>query len=338
MRTWRLAVLVVGVVLAGCGSGDPVSERGDDAASSPEDTVRLSSRRSTTTLGADEAPGDENDSDATAGDHFAPAPLRSADWDAVLAADPRWSYEPQDPAAPTPVGPRVTWANVVAGNAVISSISFADLDGDGNEEAVIPLASGGTAGDTGVLVYTAGPAGPTLVGPESFYRSFGYKTSTRLTQRELLVSNVVGAGFEPNCCFSGQQTRSFGLIDGQLMQQGEVEETGFPGARPFTVEVFYQRINARQFEAAYAFLTPAAQAREPFETWRAGFDTTESVEATADGTNGEDPTKPVRFTLLATDRSAAGSTSSRSFAGSWTLIYSPERHQWLLDVAEVKPI
>lgn len=337
MRSRTLAVLVVWAAAVSCAGTEQGANRTSTSEVETEvaTSLRAKDRRTTSTGAADAA---EPSASTVEGPVNASGPLRGVDWSAVLAADSRWTYQPQEPGASTPVGPRVTWPNVVAGMAVISSITFGDLDGDGNEEAVIPLASGGTAGGTGALVYTSGPSGPTLVGPDSFYGSFGYKTGAQVRKGKLQVSNVVGAGFEPNCCFSGLQTRTFAMVGGQLVQQGAPTETGVAAARPYTVEVFYQRINARQFEAAYSFLTAAAQAREPFAGWKAGFDTTVSVEASADATNGDDVTKPVRFTLRAIDKRPDGTSFERSFAGTWTLVYSTERHQWLLDVAEVGPI
>src|SRR5262245_20403852 len=93
------------------------------------------------------------------GQQAEPTPLRQVDWPSVLAADPALVIDPQVPAPFTPVGPYVRLVNPIGPNqppvggfALLDDVRYGDIDGDGVEEAVILLESGGTAGVLGLLV------------------------------------------------------------------------------------------------------------------------------------------------------------------------------------------
>ena len=329
-KTLAASALVVTVALgAGCG--------GDDGASS----VTLPPLTTTTRPSTTSAP-----STTTAGATTRTPPttavastvprndLKLTDWLAVLRATPGFSVDTTSPST-SPAQPYVnlTYAPAIGGYAVLDSITYGDISGDGFDEAIITVYSGGTAGNTGLLVYQQDAANKiALVGPNEFYSSFGYKAYARFDKGDLIVGNVVSAGWEPNCCPSGYNERRFHVVNGRLAQQGGPFETGYLEARSMTIEHFYSLINAKKFDDAYKLTTPAFQAREPFDKWKSGYATTKSVEAQSTATA---QAGPVKFKLTAVDTTASGDLT-RTFTGVWTLTYSTAQHQWLLDSAEVQ--
>ena len=330
-KTLAASALVVAVALgAGCG--------GDDGASSvtlpplTTTTTRASSSSTTPTTTA----GTTTRAPATTGvaSTVARNDVKRTDWLAVLRATPGFSVDTTSPStSPTQPYVNITYAAAIGGYAVLDSVTYGDISGDGFDEAIITVYSGGTAGNTGLLVYQQDAANKiTLVGPNEFYTSFGYKAYGRLDKGDLIVGNVVSAGWEPNCCPSGYAERRFHVVNGRLTQQGGPFETGYLEARGMTIEHFYSLINAKKFDEAYKLTTPAFQSREPFDKWKSGYATTKSVtaESTATGQAG-----PVKFKLTAVDTTASGDLT-RTFTGVWTLTYSTATHQWLLDTAEVQ--
>ena len=260
--------------------------------------------------------------------------IKKTDWLAMLRATTGFSVDTASPGT-SPVQPyiNISFAPSLAGYAVLDSVVYGDISGDGLDEAIITVNTGGTAGNTGVLVYQVDAANKvSLVGPNDFYTSFGYKAYGLLDKGDLVVGHVVAAGWEPNCCQSGYVESRYRISGGRLAQQGQAVENGYLGARSNTIEQFYSMINAKKFDAAYQFTTAAFQAREPFDKWKAGYATTKSVEAQATST---EQAGPVKFKLTAVDSTTTGDLT-RTYTGTWTLVYSTAKHQWLLDTAEVQ--
>jgi hypothetical protein len=253
--------------------------------------------------------------------------LRLVDWGAVLRADSDLDVS-DVPASSgeTALHVRVRGQDI-SGTPDIQGILFADLDSDGAEEAVIALDSGGTAGVIGFLVYDETPTGPKLVAARS-----GYKLGLTVAAGELSVSTPLAGGWEPNCCPSALETTSYRLEQGQLVAvRRHIDPV--PEARARTVARFYELLEGKQYEDAYRFLSPAFQAASPFPTWLAGFATTERIRVTA----RENADGTVDVDLAVTERQG-DREALRRFTGRWTLIFSPERKQWLLDRAEIVPV
>ena len=226
----------------------------------------------------------------------------------------------------------LTGAPGVAGLAVLDGIAYGDLNGDGADEAVVSVSSGGTAGNTGVLIFNVGAAGKVeLTGPIDFYRGFGYKTGAVVQGGQLILRHTAAAGWEPNCCQSGTVERNYRIVNGVLAQQGPTVERGEPGARALTIEKFYEYVNAKNFDAAYQFFSIAQQGRQPFDTWKAGYATTRSVVATVENT--PDGAATVKYKLRTVDSTPTGDLA-RTFTGTCSLVYSATKHQWVLDVCE----
>ena len=271
-------------------------------------------------------------------------PLRQVDWDTVLANDPlvqsgSTSVQGESPCIPGPVsglGPcvSVTLAQPVlvnglgpvtgfAGYADTLATIYADLDGDGLEEAVIPTESTGSGGSFGFLVYHQAGAGPQLVATYP-----GYKLSERVANGVLQVRQPFYFGFEGNCCPTGSTIHGYllgdsGLADAAaptfalLSQDSEVPAT----PAEITVAGYYRALNQRAFAVAYALLSPSARAQfVSFDDFMAGFATTTSVSAMVSA--GAD-VHEVLVTIASTHSATDGSTVSQTFAGSWFLIDDP---------------
>jgi hypothetical protein len=108
------------------------------------------------------------------------------------------------------------------------AIVFADLTGDGQEEAVVPVSSGGTAGDIAYFVYTMREGELTLllsVVPESGRIQAEIDAEGRLVDHE----PVYGPG-DPECCPSRVRTRVYEWDGARLRVASETEELA-PGAK-----------------------------------------------------------------------------------------------------------
>jgi hypothetical protein len=254
--------------------------------------------------------------------------LRTVDWTRVVTTDPNLTARNVPTPPGSPLGPFVeTKDGKLGGHAATRDVLYGDLSGDGQEEAVIPLNSGGTAGDVGLLVYGAAAGSPTLVTTYG-----GYKLAARIEGGHLVVDEPLYAGWEPNCCPSGASTTRLRL-QGNALAQVDRTDRGHPEMRPPTVDKFYALIGERKYREAYAFLSPTFQAANPYDRWVAGFQDTLSVTSESRDLPGEDA---VAVDITATDRTAAGGQVTRRFRGRWTVVWSAQARQWLLDRAQIQ--
>lgn len=222
-------------------------------------------------------------------------------------------------------------AQGVAGHPEFDFIVYGALrDGDASQQAVIPLFSGGTAGTIGALIYGLEGGRPRLLAALS-----GYKMGFEELRGAVVRSQVAGAGWEANCCWSGINSAVLRLDrNNRVYLQGETE-TGVDDVRPYTVERFYEYLNDRQFRDAYAFLAPSFQAANPFVAWQAGFADLVSVEARA---RESAPGQPTPVDLVVVQRAPGGGQRTVRFTGTWTLRYSSTAHQWLLETANLRQL
>jgi hypothetical protein len=80
-----------------------------------------------------------------------------------------------------------------------SVVVCSDLTRDGKTDMAVSIASGGTAGDVGWIVFTPAGAGWKIV-----FTGSGYKLAVfRAYQGDLLVVTPVYKGNDPNCCPTG---------------------------------------------------------------------------------------------------------------------------------------
>ena len=259
-------------------------------------------------------------------------PLRQLDWLAVLKNDPTVTFDPDAFQVPGKNAPYVSVASrqgpdgTLGGYALVDDVIFADLDGDGAEEAIVLIDSGGTGGLLGFLLYREADPAPKLVLARS-----GYKIGVTIEGNRAVISEPNYVGFEPNCCPSSITRTSTTLQGDQLVPvTTEVEPND---VQEPTVWAFYQAITERRYEDAYDFYSPAFQAANPFAQWKAGYANTQSIEVETSA--GRRPSE-VQILLTATDTRPGGGTVTRTFKGTWTLIWSGERQRWLLDKASIQ--
>jgi hypothetical protein len=280
-------------------------------------------------------------------------PLRRVNWRAALSADPTLTVENDSVCSPPPGagaaicvdvpldvpqvygGPEQGIADVV-GYVVPSEITYADLDGDGVAEAVLPINSGGTAGVIGFLVYHEAPGTPLL---EVIYT--GYHLGVAVPGGRLQVEQPVYFGFEPNCCPTALWRTVYVLGADDTLQSdadpvlflvlpGGRQETS-PGAA--TVSAYYSAIGAGAYDFAYALLSPAAQRRMPRDSWQAGFANTVSVNAQVTPITATH----VGVTITVTNATSAGGSSPQRFSGTWVLIPAESAPLgYLLDTATIQ--
>jgi hypothetical protein len=292
-------------------------------------------------------------------------PLRQVDWEAVIRSEPRITMPPDCPPFFVDFGPCVEIAtddvsvagasglgpvgDTITGYADLlpEDIQYGDLDADGEEEALIRVESGGTAGTIGFLIFRAGDPAPELaVAPA------GYKVWPRMVGGLLLVTEPYYFGFEGNCCPTGALQVAYALrgnrlielaIDGvspQWLLSGEDERS--VTFAELTVHAFYRALSLGRYEDAYALLSPAFQAREPFERWRAGFASTVSITVeTQAGGEGVGPADgryvyEVLVWITAVDQAPYGERTTSCFNGRWFLVKGPEGGVGLLlDTADI---
>jgi hypothetical protein len=89
---------------------------------------------------------------------------------------------------------------------------------------------------------------------------------------------------------------------------------------------FYTAINGKHFDEAYALLSPSFVKSMSYNSFRAGYKTTQSVKATIIGSDGT----TVRVHLIATDQNSDGSSRTTNYDGHWTAV-SDGSGGWLLD-------
>jgi hypothetical protein len=145
------------------------------------------------------------------------------DWNAVVTngADPRIAVE--DPAACNLSAPCLVVNEgsdgELFGAPVFDRISYGDLAGDGQTEALIPLFSGGTEGLSGALLYGLGDATPHLVWAGSVGGAAAYIDPTAH-----VVFGLFKVGL-PTCCPTGMILDRYALVDGGLVKQAECTYT-----------------------------------------------------------------------------------------------------------------
>jgi hypothetical protein len=255
--------------------------------------------------------------------------LRAADWNAIISQEPAVNHPPPPPYL-AGAGPFIEFKTpgAIPGFADLQDIIYGDISGDGREEALIPIVSGGTAGTVGYLIYFAGDREPVFATALT-----GYKLGARATNGQLVVLEPIYAGWEGNCCPSGISETRYRLI-GATLDRIARDERGIPEAIPQTVERFYQLLNERQFRDAYTFLSPDFQATNPYDRWVEGFANTTEIRAEAALIPGQNA---ATVNLTVTERTASGQ-STRRFSGRWNVIWSSPARQWLLHQPQITEV
>ena len=172
----------------------------------------------------------------------------------------------------------------------------------------------------------------TLVGPNDFYTSFGYKTYHQVDKGDLVVGNVVSAGWEPNCCQSGYVERRFRVVNGRMTNRAK-------RSNPATSPRAATPSSTSTRRSTPSSSTPRTNSRRPrfrrVSPSTSGRRASQRRSRSKPQATSTDQAGPVKFKLTAVDTTAGGDLT-RTFTGVWTLVYSTAKHQWLLDTAEVQ--
>ena len=263
--------------------------------------------------------------------------MRAVDWFKVVTNDPNLTYDPSVP--PSPGSDNAPYVKLksnpnAAGYALIYTgrILFLDISGDGQDEAIISLYSGGTAGNLGLLVYTAAHRVPVFADSLAGYKLGGVADGSRLK-----VTEPIYQGWEPNCCPSGFFETRYQLQDNKLAQVSR-EERPSPEAKQMTVEKYYELLRAKNYGDAYNnFLSAGYRASHPYRSWVEGYADTISFTVTTN--TNRDGTINVNLVTIDKQRNK---TVTHHYVGAWKLIWvsTAKFKQWVLDSAsfvEVKP-
>lgn len=255
--------------------------------------------------------------------------IRKTDWPTVLTNDPRLKSEPGPTGDTRPYYITAAADVPVGGHPLFDDVLYVDMDGDGGEEAVIPLNSGGTAGNIGFFVYRQASPAPTLVASMG-----GYKQWTRIEDGKLVGTDALYTGWEGNCCPSAFRHTTYGL-EGDRLQVLNYWHEGQPGGEVPTAQYFYTLIDQKRLEEAYDLLAIGYQQANPYEAWAAGFASTSKVEATVTpGASAE----IVNVELTATDTDASGQAQTNRFTGTWEVRFDEAIGMWRMSNPQIAPV
>lgn len=259
-------------------------------------------------------------------------PLRQVDWITVLMNDPAVTVDPTAYSLPGAYKPFVDVAaprapgGSLSGYALVDDVLYGDLDGNGSEEAIVLVDSGGTGGLLGFLLYREAEPTPGLVLART-----GYKLGVAVEGNKLVIHEPNYVGFEANCCPSST-TRTLNVLEGDRLVTLATEVEPNDVQEP-TVWSYYMALAEKRYEDAYEFHSPAYQAANPFGSWKSGFANTQRIEVETSA--GHIPSE-VLIRLTATDSRPGGGTVTQRFTGAWSLIWSAEKRRWLLDTASIQ--
>ena len=156
---------------------------------------------------------------------------------------PPATSQPTAPSTPAPVGtvdariravdlqqtdPVKQLITATGGQFVASSVIYADLTGDGIEEAVVPIASGGTMGDIAYVVLTPDGSGVKALPMEKGTTSSG-GVAVSVDAGKLIDTRPVYGPNDPNCCPSQLKKTTYAW-DGSKLAQVSSETVPNPDA------------------------------------------------------------------------------------------------------------
>lgn len=251
--------------------------------------------------------------------------LHTVDWTKAISEDPELA-KAEMPNFSTISGTFVqTRDEKVKGFAQTRNVTYGDMNGDGRDEAIVPLLQDGPAGIAGILIYQASGRGPALVAAIG-----GRNLNYEFQGDKLQVLEAVWAGWEGSCCPSSVKETLYTLDNGSLRQLSS-KLAGRPEARIPTVIQYYDYINKNQFKQAYAFLTPEARQALPYDQWMASYQQDQLVTMTA-----KDIPNSMAISALVTVN-PAGTRATEQRTVIWDMTWSESAKQWLMSPSAQKP-
>jgi len=257
-------------------------------------------------------------------------PLREVDWDVVLLNDPTITAEVKKLGGLDVVHVQIPLPDglPLEGDVIDGGIKYGDLDGDGDDEAVVHVFGGPSAISWGFMLYHEDTPAPRRI----LVRA-GLEIGADIQDGHLVITDARFHGFERPCCPSADIITTAALNGDQLVPLST--EIRPRNNQPDTVEEYYYKLSQRKYEDAYGFLSPSFQANNPFESWRAGYANTEKLMARTG--RGATPTE-VGVALTSTERQSDGSLVTHEYRGTWSVIWSDAKTQWLLDDAKIEQV
>ncbi len=109
--------------------------------------------------------------------------------------------------------------SATGGEYMQSEVIYGDLTGDGAEEAVVPISSGGTLGDIAYVVLTPSVAGVTQIfaSPQDAQSEGGVSVSVE--GGKLVETRPVYGPTDPNCCPSQLKTTTYAWDGSKFAQE-----------------------------------------------------------------------------------------------------------------------
>lgn len=117
-----------------------------------------------------------------------------------------------------------------SGSVDARAIVYADLTGDGRDEAVVPIGSGGTLGNLAYLVFTLRSGSPAVILSRTLDRSSAGGLGIDV-QEARLVETVGEFGPEDPLCCPSQLRKTYFRWDGARLQVEREERTSTPSKK-----------------------------------------------------------------------------------------------------------
>lgn len=232
--------------------------------------------------------------------------IRSTDWEALIGVQ-----------------------NMPLPHYLLDSIAYADLNGDGVEEAILPYYSGGTAGILYFSIFCQTASGPVEVG-----RVDGYKAGIDLQDGYLIRTTTLYAGWEPNCCPGGLLLTGY-TLRGAVLEPVAEWRMGDTSMAGWMLSRYFSSWRLQRYLDSYRLLDDAIRARVPYSEWRRQQDRQrikpdEDVDITFTPLlTTTDILQPLGTVLTATIAMTGhytlpgGRLETRHYTGTWPIAYRP---------------
>jgi hypothetical protein len=264
--------------------------------------------------------------------------LHEQRWDAVVASDPnlRAVTAPDGTPRYRYVGPNADGSNFAEEPSVVmtAQVSFADISGDGVDEAFVPVV--GSHGPYTVLVYYASDTGPrSAEAATRFWSAGGWVVAGRTESFELRGGRLwrtagVYSELDLGCCPSSRVTTSYKLVEHRLVEAELADVAPAEQGWVSTSTRFATSINSGRYEDVYAVFGAPATAQISADQWRDRFAPTRAAFVQIeDGKNGSAPI------VLTTVDEQSGALVVRHERGEIRFAYLHDSRRWVVSALEL---